>query len=157
MPKEVTLTAAHVHLVLNHAPVLFLALGLSILVASLWLKSEPVRRTGLVLLILAGLIAIPTLLTGEGAEEIVEHLPNVSETSIEAHEEFAEKAIWSIYLVSALSALALGLSWRRGQTTRWIDRLLILACIGALGAVAWTNNLGGQISHPELRGTQQPS
>ncbi|MFC7671286.1 hypothetical protein ACFQT0_30695 [Hymenobacter humi] len=82
---------AHWHLLLNHAPILGSLFGLVLLLLAVALRLQPVLlRTGLVTLIVAALLTIPTQLTGDGAEEVVEDQPGVSEPLIHEHEEAAE-------------------------------------------------------------------
>ena len=80
---------AHLHLMLNHIPVLGMAFGLALVSLALLRKSEELKRISLGFLIVIALLAIPAYLTGEPAEELVENLPGVSKSSIEQHEEAA--------------------------------------------------------------------
>ena len=68
------MNGAHLHLVLNHFPVIGLIFCLAMLMAGILRKSEELTRTGMVILIAVAVIAIPVYLTGEPAEEIVERL-----------------------------------------------------------------------------------
>ncbi len=145
------MNAAHAHLILNHLPVSGFLIAIPILMIAGWKKNELLGRVGMSIVVMISLVMIPTFLTGEPAEELIEHLPGVSESFIEAHEEAAEKAIWFVG-ASGLAALAglLGV-FRKfsipGGALPWVT--LISLC--AAGFLAWTNNLGGEIRHPEIR------
>ena len=82
---------AHLHLILNHLPIIIPVIGLLIITVGLILKSEILKRTAYFIFMLAALTAIPTFVTGEGAEEVIEKLAGVDENLIKTHEEIAEK------------------------------------------------------------------
>ncbi|HEX9782951.1 MAG TPA: hypothetical protein VGA56_09525, partial [Opitutaceae bacterium] len=105
------MNVAHLHLILNHVPVLGTAFGLGLLTFALWRKSEEVKKAALGLFVISALLAIPVYFTGEPAEEIVEELPDVSHANIEEHEEAAEVAFIGVLMlgVAALTKLI----WRR--------------------------------------------
>ena len=81
---------AHLHITLNHFPIIGSIIGVTILMAGLFFKSRDTLRTGLVILIVGAVVAIPTYLTGEAAEETVEHMSGISHDLIHEHEEKAE-------------------------------------------------------------------
>jgi uncharacterized membrane protein len=95
---------AHLHLLLNHLPILGTLFGLLILAGGFLLKNDTVKRTALGIFVLSAILAIPAYLTGEGAEEVVEGLPGVTENLIEAHEDMANIFLW---MVGALGLIAL--------------------------------------------------
>ena len=65
--------AAHLHLMLNHIPVLGTAFGMALIAWALFRKSEELKRVSLGVFVIIALLAVPAYLTGEPAEEIVEH------------------------------------------------------------------------------------
>ncbi|RMG45950.1 MAG: hypothetical protein D6723_17690 [Acidobacteria bacterium] len=142
---------AHVHLILNHFPVVGLAFGLALLAASVARRNSPLARVGLGVLVAIALIAIPVYLTGEPAEEMIEHLPGVSKSFIEEHEESALPTLIVIELLGMVAAVGLFRFRQTGELPRWFLTATLLLSIGAGGFVGWTANLGGQIRHPEIR------
>jgi hypothetical protein len=66
---------AQIHLALTHMPVILSLTGLVTLVVSLIMKNTVVIKTSFYIFLAAGLLSIPVYFTGEGAEEMVEHLP----------------------------------------------------------------------------------
>jgi hypothetical protein len=146
------MNAAHLHLVLNHAPVFGVLFALVLLGLARLRHSDQLARIGLGTLVVSGLAAAGAMFTGEPAEHAVEHLAGISERAIEAHEEAAELAAAVTY-AGAVIALAALLLRRRIALA---DRLTLLALVAALAAfslMARTANLGGQIRHPEIVGT----
>jgi hypothetical protein len=76
--------------VLNHIPILGTVLGFLLLSVAVARKSGELKRVSLAVFVITAVVALPVYFTGEPAEEIVEHLPGVSESLIERHEEAAQ-------------------------------------------------------------------
>lgn len=149
------MNGAQLHLALNHLPVVTLLLAAGVLAAGLALRNASVRRTALALLVVAGLSAGPAFLTGEPAEDVVENLADVSHARIHAHEEFAEASLVATVVV-ALLAVGVLVVERRRTPPAWTHGALLVAAMGAMGMMAWTAHLGGQIRHAEIAGTTSP-
>ena len=107
------MNSAHLHLLLNHIPILGSAFALVLLGWGLLRRSEPIARVGLATLVLAALFAIPTYLTGGAAEHLVEDLPGISEAAIHPHED---AALISSYALGALGAACAWMLWRYRRT-----------------------------------------
>lgn len=146
------MSAAHWHLMLNHIPLLGLFFGAVLLAYGAWRASEDVQRASLGLLVLAGLSALAVYLTGEPAEEVVEGLAGVSHDAVEAHEEGALYALIAGLATSAAALGALLYGWTRRSLARWAVLLTLVLALATTGLLGYTANLGGKISHPELRG-----
>lgn len=141
--------ATHLHLVISHAPLFGVIFGALLLAYAIARRSDEAARLGLGLVVIAGLLAVPTLLSGDGAEDRVENIVGVSEVQIEAHEEAGELAG---YGVAALGLLALGglLAFRRRPVPRPVVLGALVLTLAATAGVGYTANLGGQIRHTEI-------
>ena len=146
------MNAAHLHLLLNHAPVFGVLFALALLGLGQLRRSDEFSRLGLLCLIISGLAALAAMLTGEPAEEAVEHLAGVTERAIHAHEEAAELAAVATYAGSAVALAALMFFRRTGLGPR-LTTLALIVALAAFGLMARTANLGGQIRHPEIAGS----
>lgn len=147
---------AHVHLFLNHVPIIVSGLGLLLLLVGLVRRRDALMRTALAFFAGGGLSALPTYLTGEPAEEMAEGLPGVTKALIERHEDAAYVAA---LIVGALGAFALWTLWRyRRQPTlpKWVVRVALVAALVGSGAMGWTGLLGGEIRHTEIRSDYIP-
>ena len=82
---------AHLHMVVNHFPIIGILLGFGVLVAGIVLKNDSVKNTAYCLFIVGAVFAAISMATGEGAEEMVEDMPSVGKHIIHEHEEMAEK------------------------------------------------------------------
>ena len=142
---------AHVHLLINHIPVLGTVFGTLLLVFGLVKKNEEIKRVSLGIFVIIAVATVPVYFTGEPAEEIVEHLPGVEEPIIEEHEE---SALVAFIAVGILGVAAIGVLWRYRHADTIPKRFVIAGLILSIvvcGLMAWTADLGGKIRHPEIR------
>ncbi|MBV6427873.1 MAG: hypothetical protein KIPDCIKN_02396 [Haliscomenobacter sp.] len=142
---------AHLHLLFNHLPILGTLFGLLILASGYVLKNNTVKRTALGIFVLSALCVIPAYLTGEGAEEITESLPGVTENFIEAHENMA-----NIFLgmAGALGLLSLGTFFtdlKKQKITPVLYAITLVVALGTLFFAQQTGSSGGKIRHTEIR------
>jgi uncharacterized membrane protein len=145
------MNSAHLHLILNHIPVIGIWFAVIFFLIAVLRKDQELKRLSLLAIIVIALITIPVYLTGQSAEGIVEHMRGVSEEMIEQHEKFG---LISLIAMLAIGAVALaGLLIYRGAAKMpgWFIALALAASIIAGALVIWTSNLGGQIHHPEAR------
>lgn len=143
---------AHIHLMLNHVPVLGTVFGLALLAWGVVRRDARLQRAALVTFVLAAIAAIPVYLTGEPSEDVVERLAGTANTAIETHEEAAVIALIGIELLGAIAVAALFWS-RAGRAVTTLTRAAFLVAMVTTGLMAWTANLGGRIRHAELRGS----
>jgi uncharacterized membrane protein len=144
------MNASQIHLALTHVPVILSFIGLVILIVSFFKKNETLTKTAFYIFLAAGLFTIPVYFTGESAEEIVEHLPGVSENIIEEHEEIAGITLVIISISGLVSFAGLVLS-RFPGLAKAIKLTALLFALGSAAAMAQTAHLGGQIRHSEIR------
>jgi uncharacterized membrane protein len=142
---------AHLHLVLNHLPIILPLIGIFIMIGGLVLKSEIVKRTAYFIFILAALVAIPTLITGEGAEEVIENIVGIDENLIKTHEEIAEKFAMLCYVLGGISILGLWANFYRKSFSTIISFVTIVICVFTLFFAKQTGTSGGEIRHTEIR------
>jgi uncharacterized membrane protein len=143
---------AHIHLAVNHLPVLFLPVALAMLAAAQARKSAELRKAGLVWLVVAALAGAGAYLTGEPAEEVVEDRPGISDAAIEAHEEAAFGAVLATGAAGILALVVLVAGWGDHRPASGMFAATVAAALLAGALMARTANLGGHISHPEIRG-----
>lgn len=137
----------HLHLILNHFPIIGTIVGTGIMAYGYFTQSEATKKAALWTWAVMALIAIPVFLTGEPAEESVEGLAGVSEAIIEQHEEAAELAIWVMEALGLLSLATLFL----GRGNKTMISIAFALSLVTFGMMAYTGYLGGQIRHTEIR------
>jgi len=140
----------HIHLMLNHVPVLGTIFGLALLSWGFWRRDVSLQRAALMTFVVAALVAIPVYFTGEPAEDAVQRLAGVTDRAIEAHEEMALISLIAAGILCTLGLAGLVLArWRANP--RIIMRSALGVAILTAGLMAWTANLGGRIRHSELQ------
>jgi uncharacterized membrane protein len=148
---------AHVHLLLNHIPVIGIGFGILLLAAGWVRKSEEVKRIGLQFFVLLGVLTLPVYLTGEPAQKIVQALPGVSKQIIEQHEEAALLALIAMSILGLFALVGLILFRQREVLPSWVvtTSFILSLVVGVL--MARTANLGGQVRHTEIRSGLTPA
>ena len=144
------MNSVQMHLALTHVPVILSFVGLIMLIVAFFIRNKILTKTSYILLLGAGVTALPVFFSGEGTEEAIENLPGVSDALIEKHEEVAKLAMISIS-VAGLLALAALVLFRRQGTVRVFKVSVLLLAIASGGLMAQTAHLGGQIRHTEIR------
>ena len=107
-------------------------------------------KIGLVVLIVIALATWGVQLTGEPAEEVVEHLPGVSRRLIHDHEEAAELSTIVVGVAGIAALVAFFLIRGRRAVGRAMTVITLLLALAGFGTVAYAANLGGVIRHPEI-------
>ncbi|HET6567629.1 MAG TPA: hypothetical protein VFG50_06670 [Rhodothermales bacterium] len=148
------MNGAHLHLLINHIPGIGLVVGVLILVYGTVRRKPDVVDVGLWVFVVTALVSVAVYLTGEPAEEIVEHMADVSHDMIEVHEEAAIFALISTSILGLLSIA--GLATRRRGTPRWLAVLTIVVAFWAASVLVRVSYLGGQVHHPEARSSFTP-
>ncbi len=142
---------AHVHLMINHFPVVGVLGGVLLLVYALIRKSEEVQMVSLGVFVLIALTAFPVFFTGEAAQRVVKNLPGVTETYIGRHEEMADLAIVLMEILGVLALAGLVFLKRFAAIPKLVVLLVLVMSLITAAVVSVTANLGGQIRHTEIR------
>lgn len=150
------MNSAQIHLLVNHVPVFGVFFGLIALGWSIWKGSREMRLVAVGLFVISGLFAWIATTTGEGAEEMVEHLSGVKESLIERHEDAAEVTNVFIMILAlgaaALEALAhFKAQLLKPQWLKWGHTAVLGLAVLTSGLLIRTAHLGGQIRHTEIR------
>lgn len=144
--------AVHIHLLLNHLPVISTIFAVPLFAYALLRKSDEMKRLSLIILVFAAVVAIPVYLTGEPAEEAVENLAGVSHSIIEEHEDAAKISMIFLMMTGVLSLAGLFLMrTKKAFVAGWFVLISLLFSVISAGLIARTANLGGQIRHSEIR------
>ncbi|MEN9928623.1 MAG: hypothetical protein RLZZ231_544, partial [Bacteroidota bacterium] len=121
---------AHLHMVVNHFPIIGSIFGLGILVISLIIKNKSVQNVAYGLFILSALFGAISMATGEGAEEIAENLPDVTHQIIHEHEEMAEKLAILLYALGSLSILGAYLDNKKHPLSKFVTYVVLIISVG---------------------------
>jgi uncharacterized membrane protein len=142
---------AHLHIAINHIPVILIPAALVILAVGLWRRSETVFRTGIVVAWVGVASGLATYLTGDAAADIVMAVEKAQEKTLDpivgAHDASAGWALGSAVLVAAAGVWA----WRRKGFGREVTIPLLVLTALSTAILGRTALLGGRIRHPEAR------
>ena len=139
----------HIHLLLNHFPIIGTLLCLLLLMAGFIFKNKTMRNSALCGFVLMALITIPAHYTGDGAQDAVKNLPGINKETIEEHEEAGDTALWLMIGLGAISLV--GLFFR--NHLKYAYPLQLFALVAAIGISVFMYQVGytgGLIRHPEI-------
>ncbi|MGZ9675881.1 hypothetical protein [Flavobacterium sp. GNP001] len=142
---------AHLHLVVNHFPIIGTILGLGILIAGIVLKNKSVQNTAYVLFVVAAVFAFFSMSTGEGAEEMVEDFPGIGKAIIHEHEEMAEKLALVLYALAITSLFGLYFNLKNKPKAKQVSYVATVVAIIAVFFAQQTGTTGGEVRHTEIR------
>jgi len=140
----------HLHLTLAHVPVIGVFFGFALMVFGYFSKNRLLKKAALVTFIIVALIGIPSFLSGDGTKEAIKNLPGISEKTIDAHEEWGEKAIWFIGALGVVSVAALYLAIKNNRKFKMICLITLIISVLTIGMMVMVGYTGGQIRHIEL-------
>jgi uncharacterized membrane protein len=153
---------AHIHLLLNHFPVIGTIMAFSLFLLGLFARSDDLKRASLVIFLGISLLTIATYISGNGAEEKICKADQpedpcrdkgVSKSLIEAHESAALVAFGFMEFTGALAWLGLWQYRRLARLPRWNASAILFLSLVTLLLMANTANVGGDIRHPEIGAT----
>ncbi len=149
LPEE-KMSFTHIHLLLNHFPVIGSVIGLTLIGYALYRRNSDLTKVSLALFVVLAAIALVVYFTGEPAEEAIENIAGFSEAITEQHEEAALVAtiVMGTFGALALSALMV---FRTRTVPRWISLVSLVAALAVNGVMGYAAMLGGQVRHTEVR------
>src|SRR5712691_5251134 len=144
----------HLHLLLNHFPIIGTMIGAGLFLISFLVRAEDVRRSSLIVFVVMALLTIPAFMTGVGAQEKMVADTTVSNALIQRHEGAAELAVWFMEITGALAVVALWQT-RRPAPSRSITAAILVFSFVTVALMARTGNTGGEIRHLEVRSEER--
>ena len=142
----------HLHLMINHIPVLGAVLALLLLTWALVTRRRDFVRLSLFITLLAGLSAYPAFFTGDEAHEQLEDVEGFDHDLIHEHEDAADWALRCMLGTAVIAGLGLWASRKGRDVPRWAKATTMAALLFSTSVVARTAFLGGEIRHPEAGG-----
>ena len=144
-------TGPHLHIVLNHFPLIGSIFILGLLIASVYMKNDDMRRVSLILWVVLGLLAIPTYITGAAAGWAYADRTDISTQLLDAHRDAALIAFVFLGLTGTASWLVLWRERRYGRASNAGFYAVLALGLVSLLTIIETGSLGGTVLRPELR------
>lgn len=147
------MNAPHIHLLINHLPIIGLIIGILVVIFGLLTKKQVVSSVGLWITMIAGLSSYPTMYSGGASEHFFEENEGkycVSEDLIHEHKEASELAFWPCIVTGVFAGLAL-FGHRKGHKyAKKAEILVVFIGIIAIVLISRAGLTGGEIRHPEI-------
>ena len=115
------------------------------------LKNNSVKNTAYILFAVAAIFAAFSMGTGEGAEELVEDMPNIGHQIIHEHEEIAEKFAVILYVTGFFGLVSLFTSYKKYRFATLFSFITLALAIVAGVLTKSVGTSGGEIRHTEIR------
>jgi hypothetical protein len=155
--------AAHLHLLVNHFPIIGAFLSIPLLVLTLLLRKERgLLLASVFLLVVVAGTAWASLATGDKAHDMIEAQENskayatMDEADVPEHERRADLATWWFAVPTAAAGLVVLVMARRraaeNPLPRWCVAVLLVGAALTSWKMAMCGNAGGVIMHREIRG-----
>ena len=141
---------SHLHLIINHLPIIGSMLGGLVLAFAILEKSNRTKVAAYGILIISSIGAAIVYLTGESAEELVENIPGVLKDTIEQHEDAAMVSLIVLIILGISSVVGIYLTYKNSKYIKRVANVTLFLSILSFGFVARAGLLGGQIRHTEL-------
>lgn len=141
---------AHIHLLLNHFPTVGMVIGVSLFIVALIARSDDLKRASMGVFLLIALIAMPTYMSGNAAQERLKDVSGVSEALIIAHQSWALLAFIVIEIAGTIAWLALWKYRRTDKFAAWHMPAMLILSVLTLALMGYAASIGGEIRHPEI-------
>lgn len=145
----------HLHVLLNHLPLMGTAAGAAALLIALLMKSRAAAVPPLVVIAVCAASAWVVNVTGQRAYKEIRGLADDEGVEwLDTHMERAERFAFAFYGVAALATVGLLLP-KRWPKAHVPLAVVVLVAAGATAALAgWIAQAGGQVRHPEFRNAE---
>ena len=151
------MTAAHLHLLLNHFPLVGLAIASLGLLTSILMKNRGAQVLSIALVILTSAIAWPVAVSGENAYKTIRGVADDDGADwLDTHLDRADQTVWLFALPPLIGLLAIFLPFKFPRTATPMAVATLIVAGVSLGAAVYIADAGGKIRHPEIRSTPVP-
>ena len=142
----------HLHLIVTHLPIYGAILGAVVRFFGILSRSGSTCKAAYVVLLIAAVGGVVAYLSGEPAEETVEHIAGINKDLIEEHEESAELTLVLTSIMGLSSIAGLFFSTKSSKFIRSLHFFILIISIACFAAAARTGFLGGKIRQTEVSG-----
>jgi len=147
---------AHFHLVVNHLPMIAPLIATIVLFCGIIFRSEIVKRVAYFVFIMGAVMTLPTMQSGEGAEEMMENFQGISHHYIEKHEDAANMFALLSYFLGGFALFGLWANWKTKSFTNLVAYVVLIFALVVIYFGRKTGTSGGEIRHTEIRANQLP-
>ena len=146
------LSSEHLHVLLNHLPLVGLMQAAVVLVVALALRNRPTIALGLALVSLTAGTAWPVIESGQSSYVRVRELADEEgKAHLRHHMALAERWDKLYYVTAGVAVLGLLAAWKWPRGFHTLTVLAALLAAASLAAGAVIAEAGGKVRHPEFR------
>lgn len=145
------MSAAHLHLLVVHLPVVGCIAAFVLLAIGEWRRSELVFQIACGFLLACALLSAAAYYSGPAAFEQLEMVLSAEKNLVEDHAVLGRAAFVGMVIVGVVALQALLQFLQDEKPARWLRWLLLVLTLGMCALFAWTAHLGGLIRHVEVR------
>jgi len=154
------MTLVHIHLLLNHWPIIGAFVGLGLFLVALVANSDDLKQISLAFFAFLALLAIPTYMSGNVANEVLKTNTPLPMELIDTHQGAALLALISMEITGLAALIGLWQFSRMsppapGPVARWNSTAVLVLSIATVGLMTVVGNTGGAIRHPEILSGQE--
>jgi len=142
---------AHLHIVLNHVPTLGSIVGAVMLIVALVKRDARLKRISFQVLAVMALLVIPTYLSGSAAQRMLLTRSDISQSLIEVHQNSAMLSLILMTFTGTFAWFGLWQARRFSRAGSWTTAAVLVLSVLTAAVLLRTANLGGKVSHPEVR------
>jgi hypothetical protein len=150
------LNLPHIHLLLNHWPIIGAFIGLALFVIALATRNRDLKQASYILFVGLALLSIPVYLSGNAAAEVMKRQQKESWSAplADTHEGAAMLALLALEATGIFALCGLWPSARSQKvetdTRAWVSMGVLISALATAGLMSVAGNTGGHISHPEI-------
>jgi uncharacterized membrane protein len=145
---------AHLHIVLNHIPSIGTVIGVVLFIASITQKSDRLKKLSLQILVVMALAVLPTYVSGNAAQRIIRSRTEIPQGLVEVHQNSAMATLVLMVITGTLAWFGLWQFRRYSRPGFGNTAVVLIFSVLTATAILRTGNLGGDISHPEIRAAE---
>ena len=153
-----SINLAHLHLLLNHLPIIGFGVGLCLYAVAYFGRHTSLKKHSLVLIFIVTVFAIPAYMTGNAAErQLCPDLmcpAGIDVGAIRVHEDLALLGFSLMELTGFFAWLTLWQLRKPRQPASWNWTAILMLAVVAFGAMSLAAAEGGEIRHAEIRADQ---
>ncbi len=142
---------AHLHIVVNHFPIIGLFFGILILLFGIIRNNGTLKSTAYIIFIFCMIMGKVSMMTGDNAEHSVEKMAGFSGEYIHEHEETAELFMKPLYVLGIVSIFGLVSVAKKRSSEKIVSICVLLIAAICLFLSKDVGTTGGEIRHTEIR------
>ena len=142
---------AHLHMLVNHFPIIGLFFGFFILLFGIIKDNSTLKSTAYIIFIFCMIMGKVSMMTGDKAEHSVEDMAGFSHDYIHEHEEAAELFMKPLYILGLVSVFGLVSIIKKRGNQKFVSICILLIAAICLFLSKNVGTTGGEIRHTEIR------